>query len=212
MAKSGHTSAKSGRSSGKKLGDPDDPLYDELTSIGKRRHPLDSAAFIERGCPQLLACPAVEKRAGQGASTHQLAEAACEVLRKIILALKDETKRQIAEAAFAVDEDYQGKLIYERQKLLTQKHYISENVYAERRPKYSARLFSPYGEKLIQTRPHRVIPHSLGQCTFLRLLHVPRSSISRVSRQPLSTRSYRDSNVIARPASSGIVQNSTNAT
>jgi hypothetical protein len=132
MAKSGHTSAKSGESLGEKPDDLD-RLYKELAKVGKRPYPLDSAAFIEQECPHLLACPAVKKYAGQGASTHQLAEAACEALRHIILAFEDETYRRIAEAAFAVDKTYQGKPIYERQELFTKSHGISVNIYAEHR-------------------------------------------------------------------------------
>jgi hypothetical protein len=41
--------------------------------------------------------------------------------------------RRIAEAAFALDETYQGKLIYERQQLLAENHGISQNTYAEHR-------------------------------------------------------------------------------
>jgi hypothetical protein len=132
MAKSGRDTAKPGRSSSQTLAPDDDALYHELGKIGKRPHPLDPQTLLGR--EHLLGSPAVLRRGGANATEEHLAQCASEVLKESIANIADEKSRRIAEAVFAVNKHYIGKLIYERQAVLAAHHYISENEYADCRP------------------------------------------------------------------------------
>jgi hypothetical protein len=128
LAKIGTSSPKSGQSSGKVQADP---LQRALEVIGRRPHPLDPDVLAEHD--PVLKCPAIVARAGFGASPHEVAQAASDVLREIITEIRDDTDRRVAEAAFAVDEDYEGKNIEGRQELLYERYGITKDMYAEHR-------------------------------------------------------------------------------
>ena len=142
-----------------------DALHIELGEVGRCLIPLEPENLLDR--EHLLACPAVVAHAGWAATHEKLAQSASTVLRDLIRKLSDDTDRLIAEAAFAVDEIYQGKPIGKRKELLAERYGVSKDVYDARRRSvfrkliYGLRAPSSTSDVMVGVTP--ISPYDVGE-------------------------------------------------
>jgi hypothetical protein len=109
----------------------DDPLYKELGKIGQRQKSLRATGLL--GYDQVLEAPEVLRRAPQGATDLQCAEAAQEAIIAAVEGIVEPERKLVAEAVFGIGTKFENELVKDRKAALS-KEGIGYKKFRQLRP------------------------------------------------------------------------------
>ncbi len=117
-----------------------DPLLDgerqlllkELEAIGRVQRSMKPAAL--EACTTLLGCPQVLARVSHEPTSGQLLDAAHAALKAAIAAAQTKDDQLVAQAILAATDEFAGKIVDERKRLLDETYGISLDTFRRRRP------------------------------------------------------------------------------
>jgi hypothetical protein len=107
-------------------------LVEELEDLGRNQRSIAPAALTGRSC--LFACLAVKSRVGQQATKERLQQAAHDALEDALAALPTPDDQLIGQAILAATDEFVGKDVNTRKRVLDEKHGIDVGRFKRRRP------------------------------------------------------------------------------